>query len=126
MAASPEFLAHAHDLFGDLGPLATKPMFGGTALYLEDAMFAVIFNDTLYMKADKALAAEYRAAGSTPFQYNSKTGLRTIAGLTSLPESALDDPEEARNWGRKSLIPAQAAAIERARVKRARPGQIRP
>lgn len=117
MATDPEFLNHALDLFAGLGLIRTGRMFGGTSLYIDDAMFAVIFGDALYMKADKALAADYAEAGSQPFQYDTKAGTRTIAGLTSLPDSAMDDPDEALLWARKSLIPARVAAAKRARSK---------
>ena len=120
MTAGPEFLAHARDLFADLGPIRTGRLFSGTALYVDDAMFAVVFGDTLYMKADKALANEYARAGSQPFQYATKTGTRIIPGLVSLPESALDDPAEAMGWAQKSMEPARRAAAKRARNKKGR------
>lgn len=120
MSTDPDFLTYVLDLFADLGPINTNKMFGGTGLYIDGAMFAVVFGDTLYMKADKALAKEYTANGSVPFQYDTKTGVRIIAGLTSLPESALDDPDEALIWARKSLIPAQKASVKprESRVKK--------
>lgn len=119
MSTDPEFLNHALDLFSDLGPVRTGRMFGGTGLYVDDAMFAVIFGDAVFMKADKPLAAEYAQAGSEPFQYDSKTGVRVIPGLVSLPDSAMDDPEEALFWARKSMGPAQKAAQKRAKSKKA-------
>ncbi|WP_428548620.1 TfoX/Sxy family protein [Profundibacter sp.] len=120
MSTDSEFLAHARDLFADLGPIRTGRLFGGTALYVDDAMFAVIFGDALYMKADKPLAAEYADAGSVPFQYDTKTGVRIIPGLISLPESALDDPDEAMFWARKSMVPARKAATKRTKAKQAK------
>lgn len=119
MATDPEFLNHVLDLFSDLGPVRTGRMFGGTSLYIDDAMFAVIFGDALFMKADKPLAADYAEAGSAPFQYDTKTGVRVIPGLVSMPDSAMDDPEEALIWGRKSMVPAQKAATKRAKTKKA-------
>jgi len=92
-------------------------MFGGTGLYADGAMFAVIFGDALYMKADKPLATEYAAAGGEPFQYETKSGLRTIPGLMSLPDSALDDPDEAMFWAEKSMSPALKSARKRARIR---------
>ena len=117
MSTGPEFLTYVLDLFTDLGAVSTNKMFGGTGLYIDGAMFAVVFGDTLYMKADKTLATEYTANGSVPFQYDTKTGVRIIAGLTSLPENALDDPDEALIWARKSLVPAQKAAVKRRKSK---------
>ena len=118
MSTDPDFLEHCRDLFASLGPISTNRMFGGTGLYIDGAMFAVIFGDALYMKADKPLAIQYNQAGSAPFQYDTKSGVRTIPGLISLPESALDDPEEALFWARKSLIPAMAATEKRNAAKR--------
>lgn len=117
MATDPEFLNHVHDLFAGLGPIRTARMFGGTGLYIDDAMFAMIFDDAIYMKADKPLAAEYDAAGSEQFQYVTKAGTRNIPGLMSLPDSAMDDPSEALFWAQKSMIPALTAATKRAKAK---------
>lgn len=124
MATDPDFLEFTCEIFAGLGPIRTNRMFGGSGLYIDDAMFAMVIGDTLFMKADAPLAALYRAAGSEPFQYDTKTGARTINGLMSLPESALDDPEEALAWARKSLVPAQAAAAkkrDKKQAKKARP-----
>ena len=113
MAADPEFLAHITDLFTGYGPIRTGRLFGGTSLYVEDAMFAVIFSDTVYMKSDKTTRARYDTAGSVAFSYETKGGARVIPGLMSLPESALDDPEEAQSWMAISMDPARKAAAKR-------------
>ena len=115
MALSAEFADHLRDLFGALGPVETRRMFGGAGVYLGDAMFALVIDDTLYMKADAELAGTYAEAGSVPFSYDTRSGLRTIPGLMRLPDSALDDADEALDWARRSLVPAeQAAASKRA------------
>ena len=113
MAADPEFLAHITDLFAGNGPIRTGRLFGGTSLYIDDAMFAVIFGDTVYMKSDKGLRPRFEAAGSVPFSYETKGGERVIPGLMSLPDSALDDPDEAQEWMALSMIPARKAAAKR-------------
>jgi len=38
----------------------------------------------------------------------------------SMPESALDDPDEAMFWAEKSMVPAQKAATKRTKAKQAR------
>ena len=117
MATDPDFLDHVKDLFADLGSVRTGRMFGGTSLYLDDAMFAVIFGDAVYMKSDDDLRPAYEGAGSHPFVYETKTGPRTIPGMMQLPDTALDDPEEAVQWARKSLVPARSAAQKRNAAK---------
>lgn len=120
MAADPEFLEHAKDLFAGLGPIRIGNMFGGSALYVDDAMFAMIIGDAIFMKADKPLAEAYSKAGSEPFTYDTKKGIRTIPGLMSLPESAVEDPDEVLSWAQKSMVPAQATAAEKQRKKAAK------
>jgi len=117
MATDPGFLDHVTDLFSDLGPVRRGRLFGGTSLYFEDAMFAVIFGDALYMKSDAALGRLYEKAGSTAFVYETRAGARRINGLMSLPDAALDDPDEALIWAQRSLVPARAAAAEKRAAK---------
>ncbi len=117
MALSAEFAEHLRDLFGALGPVETRRMFGGAGVYLGDAMIALVIDDTLYMKADAALARTYAEAGSAPFSYDIKGGVRTIPGLMRLPDSALDDADEALDWARRSLVPAELAAAKKRAAK---------
>ena len=124
MALSPEFADHLRDLFGALGPVETRRMFGGAGVYLDDAMFALVVDDTLYMKADFELATVYAEAGSAPFSYETRSGTRTIPGLMRLPDSALDDPDEALDWARRSLVPAELAAT-RKRAENARKAALK-
>ncbi|NOR63232.1 MAG: competence protein TfoX [Rhodobacteraceae bacterium] len=116
MAADPEFLSHLTDLFSGYGPIRAGRLFGGTSLYIDDAMFAVVFADTVYMKSDKTTRARFDEAGSVPFSYETKSGERVIPGLMSLPESALDDPDEAQEWMEVSMVPARKAAAKRRRT----------
>lgn len=117
MGLSPEFAEHLRDLFGALGPITTRRMFSGAGVYLGEAMFAIVVDDTLYMKTDAELAEAYAAEGSEPFSYATRDGRRTIGGLMRLPDSALDDPDEALAWARRSLVPAEAAAARRLAAK---------
>ena len=117
MAVSSEFAEHLRDLFVALGPAETRRMFGGAGVYLGDAMFALVINDTLFMKADAELAMVYAEAGSEPFFYDTRDGGRTIHGLMRLPDSALDDPDEALEWARRSLVPAELTAAKKRAAK---------
>ena len=117
MAVGPEFREHLCDLFGAIGPFQIKRMFGGAGLFLDDAMFALVVADTIYMKADAELAGAYAREGSEPFSYGTRGGPRTLSGFMRLPDSALDDPDEALGWAHRSLLPAQRAAAEKRAAK---------
>ncbi len=112
-----QFSEYLHDLFGALGPIRTRRMFGGAGVWLGDAMFALVVNDTIYMKADTDLAADYAAAGSDPFSYATRDGSGTLTGFMRLPDAALDDPAQALAWARRSLVPAEAAAAAKRAAK---------
>ncbi len=68
MASSPEFCAHVLDLLAPLGVVTARRMFSGYGLYLDRVIFAIITNDTLYLKVDEQSQADYEAAGSAPFR----------------------------------------------------------
>ncbi|GAA3873726.1 TfoX/Sxy family protein [Celeribacter arenosi] len=118
MPASPDQIAHARDLFGDLGDISTGGMFGGTALYAEgDVMFACILGGTIWMKSDATTRAAYETAGARPFTYAKAKGDQVVTSLMALPDSATDDPDEAIEWARLSYPPALAAAQKKRREK---------
>ncbi|WP_407492859.1 TfoX/Sxy family protein [Pseudooceanicola sp. MF1-13] len=121
MAVSDEVLEHALDLFRTLGPIRTGRMFSGAALYVEDdVMFAMIASSgTIYMKSDATTEQQFLDAGSEPFTYTRATGDRQVTSLMSLPDSALDDADEAHHWAQLSLGPARVAA-DKKRADKAR------
>lgn len=100
MAVSAEFLDHLSELLAGLGPLTIKKMFGGASLQTGGAAFALVFGETLYIKVDDETRAAFEAEGSGPFVYGMKDGRSQSLGYWSLPESGLDDPDEAVRWAR--------------------------
>ena len=103
MAVDPGFLDHVSDLLSDLGPVQVKRMFGGVGLFQNDLMFALIFGDSLYLKADKDSEAQFEAAGSGPFTFEMKDGRTGILHYWRLPEEAGDDRVAACRWARLAL-----------------------
>jgi len=118
--APAELIAHARDLFADIDEITVGGLFGGSALYVEgDIMFACIIGGTIYMKSDETTVDVFIDAGSEPFTYPKKGGETVVTSLMSLPESATDDPDEARDWARLSYAPA-LKATEKKRIAKAK------
>lgn len=117
MALSAEFRTHLQDIFSTLGPIDIRRMFGGAGLYVGDACFALVVSETVMMRADATLGPDYEAAGGTQWVYESARRGAVAMPYWSLPESALDDPEEAADWARRSLVPAEAAAAKKRAAK---------
>ena len=124
MATGRRFLEHVLDLFSRVGPLTTGRMFSGTAIYVEsDVMFATILGDTVWMKSDESTRPVFEKAGSRPFTYDRKTGARQVTSLMSLPEYAMDDPDDAFYWAQIALPPARDAAAKKRARKARKPGK---
>jgi DNA transformation protein and related proteins len=109
------------ELFAGIGPVQVKRMFGGAGGYSDGVMFLLLADDAIYLKADDALKAELGAEGSGPFVWEPQSGPRAgekvDLGYWRLPDSAMDDPDEAAVWGRKALAIARAKAKAKAKPK---------
>ncbi len=103
MASSTAFRDFVQELLGELGELRFKRMFGGFGVYRNEVIFGLIIQDVLYLKGFPENAEAFEAAGSTPFQYEGKGGKQVTVNYWRLPETAMDDPDEAVEWARMSL-----------------------
>jgi DNA transformation protein len=129
MSETGAVLAFAVDLFSDMGGVEARRMFGGAGLYAGGVMFGLIDDDIIFLKVDETLRSDLAAAGSRSWIYTErkgpKAGIPQETSYWSLPESALDDPEEACAWGLRSLAVAQALKAAKP-VRRRRPKRGTP
>lgn len=107
MAASPEFVDFATELFAPLGTVAAKRMFSGAGLFCQGVMFALIVDDVLYLKADPEFQKDFAALGSGAFTYE-KQGRKIALNFWQMPAECIDDAEKAVEWGRRALKVARA------------------
>lgn len=114
---SDDFVDYVLELFGPFGTVVSRRMFGGHGVYLDGLMFAIISEDTLYLKADEMNRIEFEQAGCEIFGYARK-GRRATLGFFRAPEDAMESPELMLPWART----AYAAAL-RANAKKQVAGQ---
>lgn len=112
-----EFTAHLLELLRPLGPVTARRMFGGVGLFYGATMFGLVADDELFFKVGAANLADYERAGQEAFTYNTKNGAHTLGSYWSCPPELLDDPDEFRQWGRKAVDVALAAARAKPRPK---------
>jgi DNA transformation protein len=112
------FHAFVEELFAGLGPVRIRRMFGGAGIYAGEVMFGLIDDETIYLKTDDALKAELAEAGSVGWVYSRAPGKWEETSYWRLPEAALDEPDEAAAWARKSLAVAEAKAAAKPKRKR--------
>lgn len=102
MAAGAEFLDFVKEQLADFGPVSVRRMFGGAGIFRDGLMFALISDETLYLKADAASQGEFEALGLPPFSYGAKGGKRTVMAYWRAPEACLDDRDEMTEWALKA------------------------
>ena len=118
MSVSPEFKDFAYELFGDLGDITIKSMFGGGGIYARGVMFALIADETIYLKVDDQSKPDFDDAGLPPFTFTFKNGREGSMSYHRMPDEAVDDPDLALEWGRKGLEAALRADAAKPKRKR--------
>ena len=105
MSVSDEEIAHALELFDGLGGLTTRKMMGGLCIYHDGTIFALLMSDgQLYLKGAGAFQDVLEAEGCARWQYTREGKDKpTFMPYWTMPDAALDDPEEAVNWARRAL-----------------------
>lgn len=123
MAKPPDpFHEFVAELFAPMGPVSIRRMFGGAGVFRDGLMFALLGDDTVYLKTDAKLRADLEAEGSAPFLWTKpSTGEDIDMGYVSLPSSAMDDPDEASAWARRALAVARAKAAAKPVAKKKKP-----
>lgn len=102
---SDEFMEYVMELFGPFGTVGARRMFGGHGVYLDGLMFAIVSEDTLYLKADEMNRIEFEQAGCEIFDYERK-GKRATLDFFRAPEDAMESPELMLPWARTAYAAA--------------------
>jgi DNA transformation protein len=115
---SRDFVDYLQDLFGQLGQVRVRAMFGGAGVYIDDLMFGLLDRDeTLYLRTDDENRAAFEAAGSAPFRYPLPSGEEMGLGYWRMPDDALDSSEIAVGWGRLALEAAMRKKANKGRKR---------
>ena len=89
--------ADIDDMFAGLGPVTIKKMFGGKSVYFQGVILAIETDGEIFLKADSISAPQFEAAGSRQWSYDGK-GKTVKMPYWTVPDAALDDPDELKNW----------------------------
>ncbi|WP_331374397.1 TfoX/Sxy family protein [Sinorhizobium chiapasense] len=91
--------AAIEEMFETLGPVTIRRMFGGKGIYFEGVIFALEVDAEILLKGDAESAPEYEQAGCRQWSYDGK-GKPVKMPYWSIPDPALDDPDEMARWVR--------------------------
>ncbi|MEM5472558.1 TfoX/Sxy family protein [Hoeflea sp. AS60] len=85
------------EMFDSLGEVTIKRMFGGKGIYHQGKILALEVGGDLLLKADAGSAPDFADAGASQWIYDGKNK-RVAMPYWSIPEEALDDPDELSRW----------------------------
>jgi DNA transformation protein len=124
VTVSDSFIALLQDQLRGMGSVSVRRLFGGAGLYAAGTMFALVSDETLYLKADETTRADFEAEGMQPFSYATKDGRNTLMSYWRAPERLFDDPDEMLAWATRALAAAKRSAAKTSSPKsrRRKPG----
>ncbi len=120
MTTRPSVVEYAVELLAPIGPVQAHAMFGGHGIYVRGVMFALLYRDELYLKADDLSRPRFAEAGCQPWVYESRT--RTMStSYYRPPDDAHESAEAMLPWARLALEAALRASAAKAKPTSARP-----
>lgn len=112
MAVSPSFRAFVQDqLSRGLAGISTRGMFGGVGIYAGDLFFALIAEDTLYLKVDDSNRPDFESRKLGPFRPFGSEG--EVMQYYEVPAEVLESGDELAEWAGKALEVARRARVAR-------------
>jgi DNA transformation protein len=107
-----EFVSYIVDLMQSIGPIKSRPMFGGFGLFLDKLMFALVAEGVLYLKVDQQTRPDFEVRNLEAFSYikNSKT---CFMSYCQAPEEALENSDYMVLWANKAYVSALRASNSR-------------
>jgi DNA transformation protein len=102
-----------------LGDISSRAMFGGYCLYCNGVVFALLANNSLYLKADEGNRDGFEKRGLKPFKPFEDRD--EVMSYYEAPPEIFEDPEQMRIWcGGAVEAGRRAQARKGARSKRAK------
>jgi DNA transformation protein len=89
--------------------VSSRRMFGGAGLYCDEFFFALVDNDTLYLRVNDANRADYTSRGMSQFRPYPDSPQLSMSYFET-PADVLEDAAELVAWARRSVAAARAAA----------------
>src|SRR3984893_8870356 len=108
MAVSSDYLDYVRDQLSGLGGVTSRRMFGGAGLYCEEFFFALIDNDTLYLRVNDSNRADFTTRGMGQFRPYPESPQLSMTYYET-PADVLEDAAELVAWARRSVTAAIAA-----------------
>jgi DNA transformation protein len=119
MSFDEGLLAWVEEALEPIGAVTMRKMMGGATLYLDGVIFAILFEDDIWFKADAESDPVWEAQGSQRFTFTMKDGKVESMNYRRAPADVHDDPEAMQLWARLAVeAGVRGAAKKRPRTKK--------
>ena len=117
MGNRKEYMEFLVEWLAPLGAITTRSMFGGHTIYCGGIVFALVSDDTLYLKVDGETRATYEALSLEPFRpYPDKP---EVMQFYPPPAEFFEDQHAMQAWGGAAVEVGRRAALKRKTPARA-------
>ena len=113
MVASDGFAEFLREHLAPLGRVTLRRMFGKSGVFCDGVMFAMVTDNTLYVRVDDHNRATFQEAASFPPLNYAKKGSTIDLAFWRVPERLFDEPDELVAWARAALAAAHRVAVKR-------------
>ena len=126
MVASDTFAEFLREQLAPLGRVTMRRMFGKTGVFCDGVMFAMVTENTLYVRVNDENRVTFKEAESfPPLNYEKKSSTIDLS-FWRVPERLFDEPDELVSWARAALAAARRVAAKRNRTAPKRKSRAQP
>ncbi|WP_332811468.1 TfoX/Sxy family protein [Sphingomonas sp.] len=127
MSFDETLVALVEEALEPVGDVSMRKMMGGAMLYCDGLVFALLYGDAIWFKADGDSDALWDAQGCERFTIAFKDGKTETMNYRRAPDDVYDDPDALRDWARLALeAGARSAARKAPRAGMARAAKAPP
>ena len=124
MSVDEGLLAWVEEALEPMGRVSLRKMMGGATLYLDGAIFAIMVDGELWLKADEESNPVWDQAGCTErFTVTFKDGTIDRMNYRRPPSDVYDDPDEMRRWAQVAVEAGLRRPVKKRSRKRQSPGK---
>ena len=115
MPKKNEYLEFLLEWLAPLGVIPARAMFGGHCLYCGGVVFALVADNTLYLKVDDMTRPRFERLGSKPFRpFEDKP---EVMQYYPPPAEFFENPDVMKEWDKRRSRSAGARGRRRSRAK---------
>ena len=107
MPVTAEYREFVLEQLGRVTPVTSRAMFGGVGIYADGLFFALLDDDSTYLKVDDRNRGDFEVAGMGPFSPFGDP--KMVMQYYELPADVIEDADALRPWVLKAIDVARAA-----------------